>query len=68
MPQKCSFLIPVTETGELYVEDNGEVESVVYDTLTVLNTRKSARGKKDPTKTRIVFHMGIHDVGFEQLS
>ena len=65
---KCSFLIPVTEnTGELYVEDNGEVESVVYDTLTVLNTTKS-HGVKGPTKTRIVFHMGIHDVGFEQLS
>ena len=48
-------------------EDEGEVESVVYDTLTVLNTRKS-HGVKGPTKTRIVFHMGIHDVGFEQLS
>ena len=49
------------------IEDNGEVESVVYDTLTVLNTRKS-HGVKGPTKTRIVFHMGVHDVGFEQLS
>jgi len=64
---QCSVLIPVTEnTGELYVEDDNGRESIVYDTMTVLNTRKS-HGVKGPTKTRIVFHMGIHDVPFECL-
>ena len=63
---ECSVLIPVTEnTGELYVDD-GEYESVVYDTMTVLNTKKP-HGVKSPTKERIVFHMGIHDTPFSEL-
>ena len=63
---ECSVLIPVTEnTGELYVDD-GEYESVVYDTMTILNTKKP-HGVKSPTKERIVFHMGIHDTPFSEL-
>jgi len=63
---ECSVLIPVTEnTGELYVDD-GKYESVVYDTMTVLNTKKP-HGVKSPTKERIVFHMGIHDTPFSEL-
>jgi len=63
---ECSVLIPVTEnTGELYVDD-GEYESVVYNTMTVLNTKKP-HGVKSPTKERIVFHMGIHDTPFSEL-
>ena len=63
---QCSFLIPVTKnTGELYVEEDG-IESIVYDTLTVLNT-KLPHGVKAPTQERIVFHMGIHDVRFGDL-
>lgn len=64
---ECSFLIPVTKnTGALYVEDQG-TERVVYDTLTVLNT-KLPHGVEAPTQERIVFHMGIHDVKFGELN
>jgi len=64
---ECSFLIPVTKnTGALYVEENG-TESIVYDTLTVLNT-KLPHGVQAPTQERIVFHMGIHDVKFGDLN
>jgi len=64
---ECSFLIPVTEnTGELYVEDNNNVDAIVYDSLTVLNTKKP-HGVKPPSKERIVFHMGIHDTPFGDL-
>lgn len=65
----CSILIPVTEnTGELYVEDqDGFVrDSIVYDSMTALNTKKP-HGVKPPTKERIVFHMGIHDIPFGEL-
>ena len=63
---ECSFLIPVTKnTGALYVEE-GTKESIVYDTLTVLNT-KLPHGVEAPTQERIVFHMGIHDIKFGDL-
>lgn len=65
---ECSFLIPITKnTGELYVEDNNDRESLVYDTLTVLNTKKP-HGVESPTQERIVFHMGIHDTPFGDLN
>ena len=64
---ECSFLIPVTKnTGALYVEE-GTKESIVYDTLTVLNT-KLPHGVQAPSQERIVFHMGIHDTKFEELN
>jgi hypothetical protein len=64
---QCSFLIPVTEnTGALFVEEDGK-QSIVYDSLTVLNT-KLPHGVEAPTKERIVFHMGIHDVKFGELN
>jgi hypothetical protein len=64
---ECSFLIPVTKnTGALYVEE-GTKESIVYDTLTVLNT-KLPHGVEAPTQERIVFHMGIHDIKFGELN
>ena len=64
---ECSFLIPVTKnTGALYVEE-GTKESIVYDTLTVLNT-KLPHGVEAPSQERIVFHMGIHDTKFEELN
>ncbi len=63
---ECSFLIPVTKnTGALYVEE-GTKESIVYDTLTILNT-KLPHGVEAPTQERIVFHMGIHDIKFGDL-
>ena len=62
---KCSVVIPMTEmTGELYFEDGTEV---LYNNMTVINT-KVAHGVKAPTKERIVFHMGIHDVKFEEVN
>jgi len=64
---KCSFVIPITEnTGELYFDDGVETASIMYDTMVVLNTKKP-HGVRSPNKTRIVFHMGIHDVAFEKL-
>ena len=64
---ECSFLIPVTKnTGALYVEE-GTKESIVYDTLTVLNT-KLPHGVEAPSQERIVFHMGIHDIKFGELN
>ena len=58
---KCSVVIPMTEmTGELYFADGTEV---LYNNMTVIKT-KVAHGVKAPTKARIVFHMGIHDVPF----
>ncbi len=64
---ECSILIPVTEnTGELYVELGAHRDSIVYDSLTVLNTKKP-HGVESPTKERIVFHMGIHDTKFGDL-
>ena len=64
---ECSVLIPVTEnTGELYVESGAHRDSIVYDSLTVLNTKKP-HGVQSPTKERIVFHMGIHDTKFGDL-
>tara|TARA_R110000796_G_scaffold246434_1_gene371225 strand:- start:349 stop:831 length:483 start_codon:yes stop_codon:yes gene_type:complete len=62
---KCSVVIPMTEmTGELYFEDGTEV---LYNNMTVINT-KVAHGVKAPIKERIVFHMGIHDVKFEEVT
>ena len=64
---ECSVLIPVTEnTGELYVDDGNTRDSIVYDTMTVLNTKKP-HGVKSPIKERIVFHIGIHDIPFGEL-
>jgi hypothetical protein len=61
---QCSVVIPVTEnTGALYFEDGTEV---LYDSMTVINT-KVKHGVKSPTKERIVFHMGIHDIPFEEI-
>jgi len=58
---QCSVVIPITEnTGALYFEDGTEV---LYDALTVINTRVK-HGVKSPTKERIVFHMGIHDIPY----
>ena len=63
----CSILIPVTEnTGALYVEDEENTDSIVYDSMTALNTKKP-HGVSPPTKERIVFHMGIHDISFGDL-
>ena len=64
---KCSFVIPITEnTGELYFDDGTDGDSILYDSMVVLNTKKP-HGVRSPSKERIVFHMGIHDVGFEEL-
>jgi len=64
---KCSFVIPITEnTGELYFDDGKESASILYESMVVLNTKKP-HGVKSPTKERIVFHMGIHDIEFEKL-
>ena len=61
---KCSVVIPMTEmTGELYFADGTEV---LYKNMTVINT-KVAHGVKSPTKERIVFHMGIHDIPFGEI-
>ena len=63
----CSILIPVTEnTGALYVEDDEDRDSIVYNSMTALNTKKP-HGVLPPTKERIVFHMGIHDIPFGEL-
>lgn len=63
----CSILIPVTEnTGALYVEQDDSRDEVVYDSMTALNTKKP-HGVLPPTKERIVFHMGIHDIPFGEL-
>ena len=63
----CSFVIPITEnTGELYFDDGTEGDSILYDSMVVLNTKKP-HGVRSPSKERIVFHMGIHDVEFEKL-
>lgn len=60
---KSSILIPVTEnTGSLIFEDH----ELLYQTMIALNTQKP-HGVKSPTKERIVFHMGLHDVSFEDL-
>lgn len=65
---KCSFVIPITEnTGELYFDDGVDSDSILYDSMVVLNTKKP-HGVRSPSKERIVFHMGVHDVGFEDLS
>lgn len=65
---KCSFVIPITEnTGELYFDDGKDKDSILYDSMVVLNTKKP-HGVRSPSKERIVFHMGVHDVGFEKLS
>lgn len=65
---KCSFVIPITEnTGELYFDDGEESVSILYDSMVVLNTKKP-HGVRPPSKERIVFHMGIHDVDFKELS
>ncbi len=64
---KCSFVVPITEnTGALYFDDGNDSDSILYDSMVVLNTKKP-HGVKSPSKTRIVFHMGVHDVGFEKL-
>lgn len=64
---KCSFVIPITEnTGELYFDDGRNSESILYDSMIVLNTKKP-HGVRPPKKDRIVFHMGIHDVEFSRL-
>ena len=65
---KCSFVIPVTEnTGELYFKEGQTGDSILYDSMVVLNTKKP-HGVRSPSTERIVFHMGVHDVGFENLS
>ena len=47
--------------------DNGiNNDSILYDSMVVLNT-KQPHGVRTPSKERIVFHMGIHDIGFEDL-
>lgn len=64
---QCSMVIPITEnTGELYFKDDNNELSILYNTLTVLNTKKP-HGVKQPSKERIVFHMGIHDIAFDCL-
>lgn len=64
---QCSILIPVTEnTGALYVDHDDGRDSIVYDTMTALNT-KMPHGVLSPIKERIVFHMGIHDIPFGEL-
>ena len=61
---KSSVVIPVTEmTGPLYFDDGMEV---LYQNMTVINT-KVAHGVKAPTVERIVFHMGLHDIPFEDI-
>jgi hypothetical protein len=65
---KSSVVIPVTEnTGALYFKDESYYEETVYDTMIVLNTKKP-HGVKSPSKERIVFHMGMHDVLFSEIS
>ena len=61
---KSSVVIPITEmTGPLYFDDGTEV---LYQNMTVINTKK-AHGVKAPTVERIVFHMGLHDIPFEEI-
>jgi len=62
---KSSVVIPVTEmTGPLYFKDGTEV---LYQNMTVINT-KIAHGVKAPSVERIVFHMGLHDINFKDIT
>ena len=62
---QSSIVIPITEnTGALYFENGIEV---LYDSMTIINT-KTKHGVKPPTKERIVFHMGLHDIPFEAIN
>ena len=61
------FVIPITEnTGELYLMMAKKL-IVYYTNQFVLNTKKP-QCVKSPTKERIVFHMGIHDIDFEKIN
>jgi hypothetical protein len=65
---KASFVIPITEnTGELYFDDGVNSDSIVYSSMVVLNTKKP-HGVRSPLTERIVFHMGIHDILFEEFN
>ena len=48
-------------------DDGKESASILYDSMVVLNTKKP-HGVRSPSKERIVFHMGVHDVDFVHLS
>lgn len=62
-----SVVIPVTEnTGELYFNDGTNTDSILYNSMVILNTKKP-HGVRSPTKERIVFHMGMHDTPFEEI-
>ena len=62
---KCSFLIPVIEnTGHLEVEDGTRLQ---YHSMVALNTLKP-HSVGSPLRERIVFHLGVHDVLFSELS
>lgn len=64
---KSSIVIPITEnTGELYFDDGNSKDSIVYKSMVVLNTKKP-HGVRSPVKERIVFHMGFHDISFEEI-
>ena len=64
---KISFCVPLTKnTCETFFED-GEVKCHVrYKKMVVLNNLiKHAVGS--PTKKRILFRIGVHDISFEEL-
>ena len=50
-------------TGPTYFDDGTEV---LYQNMVVINTKK-AHGVKAFTVERIVFHMGLHDIFFEEI-
>ena len=60
---RCNFFRVTEMTGPLYFGDGTEV---LYQNMTVINT-KVAHGVKAPTVERIVFHMGLHDIPFEDI-
>lgn len=64
---KSSIVIPITKnTGALYFEDDNNYDSIIYDSMVILNTLKP-HGVKSPLTDRIVFHMGLHDIYFETI-
>lgn len=64
---KISFCVPLTEnTSETIFKDNDVRCHIKYKNLVVLNNLiKHFVGS--PTKERILFRIGVHDISFEEL-
>lgn len=64
---KASFLIPVTNNiSSLVVENKKDTIKISYKTMVVLNTTKT-HSVEEAVTDRIIFHIGIHDIKFEDL-